>query len=406
MFLVDLSHTARCPSNTGIQRVCRQFFHQAREAEGAAHVQPVVYDKFYQRWREPGASEWNFIEWNANITPGKKRGARWPLKDKLRGKAGSLGLPVGYRALAQQQLAEAEAFIAPEIFYPETHAAYAKIFPQLTGPKIAVFYDLIALRLPQFTPAGTVKRFETYLNELRDFDGVAAISKASRDDLIAHWREQGVTDHPPVEAVPLGVDFSKIDRAAAAVGPVHRDPNAPVTALFVSTFEGRKNQIALLEAAELLWQAGVKFRLRFVGMLNRETGVKAMNRLETLKRAGRDVEYLGALDDQSLTVAYREADFTVYPSLMEGFGLPVIESLHYQKPCVVCEKHALGEVAVGGGCLTVSEPTAENLAPAMRRMIEDAALREQLVDEAKARQFRSWRVYAEEILAFARSIKR
>lgn len=402
MFLVDLSHTARCPSNTGIQRVCRQFFHQAREAEGGENVPLAVYDKFYGHWREPVTSEWNFIEWNANITPGKKRGARWPLKDKLRGKAGSLGLPVGYHKIDDSLLAQAEAFIAPEIFYPETHAAYAKIFPKLTGPKVAVFYDLIALRLPQFTPAGTVKRFETYLNELRDFDGVAAISEASRDDLLAHWKEQGVTDHPPVEAVPLGVDFSKIDVSGAP----ERDPNSTPTALFVSTFEGRKNQIVLLEAAELLWQDGVDFRLRFVGMLNRETGVKAMTRLEELKRAGRPVEYLGSLDDQSLTRAYHEADFTVYPSLMEGFGLPVIESLHYGKPCVVCEKHALGEVAVGGGCLTVPEPTAEYLAPAMRQMIEDTPLRERLVAAAKSRKFRNWRVYAEEILAFARSLKR
>ncbi|GHC01140.1 glycosyltransferase [Cerasicoccus arenae] len=403
MFLVDLSHTARCPSNTGIQRVCREFFRQAQLAEGRDDMQAIIHDKFYGHWREPISYEWNLIEWNANIIPGKKRGARWRAQDKIRGKLASLGLPLGYRSIQQSALAEAEAFIAPEIFYPETYTAYAKLFPQLSGPKIAIFYDLIALRLPQFTPAGTVKRFQTYLNELRDFDGIAAISAASRDDLLAHWREQGITDHPPVEAVPLGVDFSNFDQAAASV---KREHNAQVTALFVSTFEGRKNQIALLEAAELLWVQGVDFRLRFVGMLNRETGSVAMKRLEELKAAGRSVEYLGALDDKSLAETYHQADFTVYPSLMEGFGLPVIESLHYAKPCVVCEKHALGEVAVGGGCLMVIEPTAENLAVPMRQLIEDVSLRERLATEAKARTFRNWGDYARDILTFARSLKR
>lgn len=402
MFLVDLSHTARCPSNTGIQRVCREFFRQARLIEGDGQLTATVHDPFLGRWRQPVDHEWNLIEWNAKIVPGKKRGARWRARDKVRGKLGSLGLPVGLTPLEDDALADAEAFIAPEIFYPGTHVAYPQIFPRLTGPKIAVFYDLIALRLPQFTPVGTVKRFQTYLNELRDFDGIAAISAASRDDLLAHWREQGVTDHPPVEAVPLGVDFSNIDLSNAP-GPA---PDAPPTALFVSTFEGRKNQIALLEAAELLWADGVNFRLQFVGMLNRETGTKAMARLEQLKAAGRPVEYLGALDDQGLTETYHRADFTVYPSLMEGFGLPVIESLSYGKPCVVCEKHALGEVAVGGGCLTVPEPTAEHLAAPMRQLIEDSALREKLTAEAQTRTFRTWRDYAADILAFARGLKR
>lgn len=401
MFLVDLSHTARCPSNTGIQRVCREFFRQARAAEGEANFEATLFDRFYGRWRQPIGYEWSLIDWKANLKPGGKRGARWRTQDKARGVLGSFGLPVGYRPLSDQTLAQAEAFIAPEIPMPESFAAYTSIFPKLNCPKVTIFYDLIALRLPQFTPHNTVHRFKSYLDELRVFDGVAAISEASRDDLLAHWKEQGITDHPPVVAVPLGVDFKKVPADATA------EPQAkgPVTALFVSTFEGRKNQISLLEAAEILWKQGVDFRLQFVGIVNRETGASAMARLEELQAAGRPVEYLGALDDQRLTETYQRADFTVYPSLMEGFGLPVIESLHYGKPCVVCEKHALGEVAAGGGCLMVPEPTPELLAPAMRQLIEDAALRDQLAAEARSRTFRTWRTYAEDILAFARSLK-
>ncbi|MGE9297402.1 MAG: glycosyltransferase family 4 protein [Puniceicoccales bacterium] len=403
MFLTDLSHTARCASNTGIQRVCRAFFREAQALEGAANVRPLMFDRFADCWRKPTPYEDNFINWRPEKIPGGKRGARWRARDKFRGNLAKIGLPVGYEPISDRTLAEAEAFIAPEIFSPEAHRAYQALFPKLKGPRVAIFYDLIALRLPQFTPAGTVKRFETYLNELRDFDGIAAISAASRDDLVNHWREQGITDHPPVEAVPLGVDFSSFDQSIAS--SIQREPNAPPTALFVSTFEGRKNQIALLEAAELLWKDGVNFRLWFVGMLNRETGTQAMKRLEELKAAGRNVEYLGTLNDQSLTETYHKADFTVYPSLMEGFGLPIIESLHYGKPCVVCEKHALGEVAAGGGCLMVPEPTPENLAVPMRQLIDDPALRERLATEAKARTFRKWSDYARDILDFARSLR-
>lgn len=345
----------------------------------------------------------DFIDWRPDLVPGRKRGARWTLAEKARGRLAKLGLSVGFKAVGASTLAEVEAFIAPELFGSQAFGAYQNLFPQFRAPKIAVFYDLIALRLPQFTPAGTVKRFETYLDELRAFDGVAAISAASRDDLLEHWRGLGITDHPPVEAVPLGVDLSSFPQVAAESIPA--DPGAPVTALFVSTFEGRKNQIALLEAAEKLWADGVNLRLWFVGMLNRETGSVAMKRLDELKAAGRPVEYLGTPDDRTLAETYARADFTVYPSLMEGFGLPVIESLHYGKPCVVSEKHALGEVAVGGGCLTIPEPTPENLAVPMRQLVEDIALRERLSAEAKVRTFRAWDDYARDILAFARSLR-
>jgi len=51
--------------------------------------------------------------------------------------------------------------------------------------------------------------------------------------------------------------------------------------------------------------------------------------------------------------------FTVYPSLMEGFGIPILESLWHGKPCVCGGNGALGEVARGGGCLIVDQTSED-----------------------------------------------
>lgn len=93
--------------------------------------------------------------------------------------------------------------------------------------------------------------------------------------------------------------------------------------------------------------------------------------------------------------------FTVYPSLFEGCGLPILESLTRGKPCLCGENGALGEVARGGGCLTVKEQhNPDNLASGMRRLLEDANLRQKLKEEASARDFGTWQDYASALLSF------
>ena len=63
--------------------------------------------------------------------------------------------------------------------------------------------------------------------------------------------------------------------------------------------------------------------------------------------------------------------FTVYPSLAEGFGLPIIES---GKPCICSNLGAIGEISTKGGCLTVDSPTPTNLTCSMAKLLKDDSL--------------------------------
>jgi len=67
-----------------------------------------------------------------------------------------------------------------------------------------------------------------------------------------------------------------------------------------------------------------------------------------LQSLGRPIRWLKHVDDRTLHQAYRECLFTVYPSLMEGFGIPILESLWHGNRCVCGGNGALGEVARGG----------------------------------------------------------
>jgi glycosyltransferase involved in cell wall biosynthesis len=290
--------------------------------------------------------------------------------------------------------------IVPEIFSPAVAAALPALLAQIPGPRVALFHDAIALKVPELTPAKTVARFPAYLRELLAFDGIAAVSEDSRQTLLDYWAWLGLVDTPPVRTLPLGLD------PPPAPAALKIDPHAPPVVLAVGSIEGRKNQLALLEACARRWAAGDRFALRLIGLAHPQTGRATLEQIERLRAAGCPVSYDGPVDEATLEHAYVTCAFTVYPSLIEGFGLPVLESLARGKPCVCSGRGALGEAARGGGCLTLAEVTAEALADALQTLLKQPARRQQLVDEARARPLRTWQDYTRDLLAWLNELKR
>jgi glycosyltransferase involved in cell wall biosynthesis len=204
-----------------------------------------------------------------------------------------------------------------------------------------------------------------------------------------------------VHAIPLGVDPpSQPATRADGTG------NTPPIVLSVGSIEGRKNHLALLEACEQLWHQGERFTLHLVGLANLETGAAALARIRALQSAGRPIRYDGPVGEAALQSAYAGCDFTVYPSVAEGFGLPVIESLVHGKPCVCSARGALGESAQGGGCLPVESVAAADLAAAIAQLLREPSMRGALATAARQRRFKTWADYAAELTAWMETLPR
>jgi glycosyltransferase involved in cell wall biosynthesis len=392
--LLDLTHTSHTNARTGVQRVVRSL--------GTAlgdRARPVCYDPYLGDWRD--LEGWELANLAAEA-PAANRGARWPLRARLRSwirrfGAGFSSSKPGQGGLDAAQLGN-DALLAPELFSRKTAGALGRLRSRVRGPRVAIFYDAIALRLPELTPSRTVARFPSYLQELLAFDGIAAISEDSRQSLLDYWRWLGIGSAPPVAAITLGVDppmeSSEPGENGLAASKRSEDTR---TLLCVSTIEGRKNHLALLDACERLWTRGVRFEMRLIGLAQPQTGREALEKIASLQRAGRPLRYDGPVDDATLASAYRQCAFTVYPSLLEGFGLPVIESLARGRPCVCSGQGALGEAARGGGCLTLPRVDAGNLAGAMESLFADSAALSRLSAEALSRRFKTWAEYAREL---------
>jgi glycosyltransferase involved in cell wall biosynthesis len=388
--LFDGTHTSHTSAQTGIQRVCRTFF---VELAASRPVAPICYDPHLIGWRPLGAGE-RAVLTDRSGGAGRSRGAKWTLAQKI---AGATRRWVG----ARPPLPPASGLICPELFSAKVGSRLPELLAVVPGPRVAIFYDAIALKFPELTPAATVARFPAYLRELLLFDGIAAISEDSATALREYWRWLGVTHAPPVHAIPLA-----IDRAHTDTTPLPAPTGPRPCILCVCTIEGRKNHLALLDACATLWDEGLEFELQLVGMARADTARAALDRISRLQQAGRPLRFNGSVPEAELHDAYRGCAFTVYPSLIEGFGMPVLESLQHGKPCVCSGRGALGESAHGGGCVPLDSVDSVTLAGTIRRLLQRPDELATLAAAARARHLKTWPEYAAEFVSWMTALPR
>lgn len=394
--LLDLSHTSHTQARTGIQRVTRSLHHTLGEAAIS-----ITHDPHRRTWRT--LERWEQATLTTERAAGK-RGARWPLAARIRGRLLRTfrGGPSVEAKLAQLARG-ASGLLVPELFSPAAAHALPALFAATHGPRVAVFHDAIALQFPELTPAKTVARFPAYLTELLAFDGIAAVSDDSREMLLAYWRWLGAGKTPSVVTIPLGMDPHRPAMAGQSSRPGNAAQTAPII-LSVGSVEGRKNHLALLEACEQVWSRGGRFSLHLIGLAQPQTAAAALARIRALQAAGRPLRYDGPVSDAALDAAYAACTFTVYPSLVEGFGLPVLESLAHGRPCICSASRALGEAARGGGCIALEQVDASSLAAAIGRMLDSPDTIATLAAEARARRFRTWSDYTSDLRAWLREL--
>ena len=393
-FLIDLSHTSHTYARTGIQRVARSLWRELGDS-----ARSITYDPHQRRWR---ALDFWERENLAADSFSLKRGTTWPLSARLRGYSRRLFSSVA-SSLHDSSLAPHSGLLVPELFTPAVAATLPALFAATSGPRAAVFHDAIALKFPELTPTKTVARFPGYLRELLAFDGIAANSADSRATLVAYWDWLGVpaAARPVVVTIPLGIDLP------SSVAASQKTPASPLpVVLCVGSLEGRKNHLALLEACETLWSAGTRFELHLIGLAHPQTGRTALARIHALQAAGRPLRYVGPVNDATLAAAYANCALTVYPSLIEGFGLPVLESLVRGKPCICSAHGALGEAARDGGCIALEHVDAPALAAAVSRLLTTPTELAALAGAAQARTFRTWRDYARDVATWLPTLSR
>ncbi len=382
---LDATECARKGGRSGIPRMVRELARALREA-GAA-VEPVVWDEAARRFAPPHAFQRRNLDPSPS-RPLRRQRATVPLWQRAWSALARPFRPDAERGFGRGWIVLAETFRDGRIEWLER-------FPRGGAPwrRAAIFYDAICLTHPEWIPARNRGRFEAYLASLSHCDLVFCISRQSEDDLRGFWAARGLDPAPTEVILPPATDLVRLAPEAEPAAP-----SGVPEVLYVATLEPRKNHLALLQACERLWDGGAAFRLVLVGQGLRSGSEAILDAIERCRAAGRPLDWRREIDDRALAGLYRRCAFTAYPSLKEGFGLPILESLAYGKACVCHRFGAIAEAAEGGGCLQVDVADPDALAGAIGRLLSPEA-RRPYEEEAAARTFRTWRDYAGTFLA-------
>lgn len=265
------------------------------------------------------------------------------------------------------------------------------------GKKIVTVYDLFFMDFPLLTDRETRQNFTVRIKDsLLKADGIVAISEFTRNQLL----ERFPLDEKKVKAIYLGLDYEfHTEVSAEEEEEVRKKFSLPPSfVLFVGAIEPRKNLLKLIEALKIVHEKHQKTLLVIVGRegLDYNNLEKKIGQLELQDW----VRMMGYLPDAEVKIFYRLASVFAFPSLCEGFGLPLLESMASGLPVATSKTSALPEVA-RDAALYFHPEDPEDIADKLILALQDEELRKTLRERGKKRALDfDWHTTAAETLSF------
>jgi glycosyltransferase involved in cell wall biosynthesis len=314
------------------------------------------------------------------------------------------GPPTETRAASRWRRAAAKYAIYPlrslftkpmSIFHLLDHShAHVLRFLGNKGKKIATVHDLAPLRDAAGLTAGQLKRFRHGVEALRRADLILTDSNFTADDV----KQVLGSDAPPIRRLLLGVD----NQGFSPPRLFSKDENYSVGAnvLCVGSNDRRKNLQVLPDVFEIITRELGPFNFIRVGPLL-EPNIR-----ERLKRQCPQVKVteLSDLGEDELVAVYQTADLLFFPSVLEGFGFPVIEAMAAGTPVVASNASSIPEV--GGGAALYFEPTdVHTAAKLIIRVLTDVDLAGELRSKGRERALQlDWKEHLSQLVGHYRAL--
>lgn len=270
---------------------------------------------------------------------------------------------------------------------------------------VICIHDLIPVLFPEYCHNWSIEFYSELKLQLLDVDGIICVSEATRDDLL-HWLP--ALSSKPIAVIPHAAD------ACFSCETNSRDPSILRELglskysyiLSVGTLEPRKNIGTLLTAySKLVFRLGEAIpRLVLCG----PAGWGDLALVETIKNLQLEekIIFTGFVSNEFLATLYRNATCFVFPSVCEGFGLPVLEAISSGTPVLSSNHPAMVEV-LGDAALFFNPFNSDQLSVQLERIISEQELQHNLriLGLARAQQF-SWQISARRTINFARSLRK
>jgi glycosyltransferase involved in cell wall biosynthesis len=253
------------------------------------------------------------------------------------------------------------------------------IVPLISKVKsIIMVPDLTPISMPDSHHIKSVVAYRFFLGKaLRKAEKIITISQNSRRDILARF------SIPEEKVHVLYPGVSPIQNKDQAPGLFHvngHKVHGPYL-LYVGTVEPRKDLGALIKAFAGLKREGIFHgSLLIAGKLGWK--YEALFELPEYSEFKDSIHFLGYVSEEELSKLYGRAEIFVYPSLYEGFGLPILEAMQFELPVVTCASSSLEE-AGGDGVLYFPPGDTEELRRQLKKLLLDPALRKDLIQRGK-----------------------
>ena len=262
--------------------------------------------------------------------------------------------------------------------------------PVQTIPLVSTIHDLAMIKFPESAHPAILHQHQQSWDILKEKKArIIAVSNATKKDIVSLLGYPSYLVDVVHEALPKEV--SEVNEAITEEHAAALKNKLTLTKpyiLFVGTREPRKNVLRLIEAWKPL---SGDIDLMVAGAVGWD---------ETAAQQHSGLRFLGRVSDEELSVLYAEAELFAYPSLYEGFGLPILEAFHHGTPVVTSNNSGMVEVA-GNAAELVDPESTHSIRTGIEKVLNESS------DEQKKRlqrmiirqQMFSWNRVAKETVA-------
>lgn len=247
--------------------------------------------------------------------------------------------------------------------------------PRCPVKTVVTLHDLAYFLYPDLIPKAKVFYYKCLIpDSIFKARRIIAVSENLKNEIVNFFK----VDKDKVEVIYYGVEeiFKPIDKERAKKEVFERFGIKDKFILFVGKIRPRKNLETLLEAFYFLdKKIGKRYKLVVAGpwgWLYKEV----LRRLKRFK-LGEKCVFTGYVDSEDLLYLYNASDLLVYPSIYEGFGLPVLEAFACGVPVITSNNSSLPEIS-GGAAILVNPKNSNELLEKMITVLEDGSLQKEL----------------------------
>jgi glycosyltransferase involved in cell wall biosynthesis len=270
---------------------------------------------------------------------------------------------------------------------------------------ITHIHDVSFLAYPEFIKKSDLFFLKLLIpKSLKRADKIIAVSEFTKNEIIKYYQ----IDPEKIETVYNAVseDFLRSDYSGNELFEIRKKYNLPEKyALYIGTMQPRKNIPMLISAF-----AGIKNKIPDIKLVlagNRKAHNFDKKIDEEIKRLGMENEIIfsGFVDEKDKAALFQLSEVFVFPSLYEGFGIPILEAFAFKIPVLASDIKVHNEIA-GKGALFFNPINLDDFSEKLYTSIIDENLRKELINLSSNRlKFFSWEKSAQEILSIYKNLK-